>query len=79
MTKFINLTKKEVKTTEKTVFKKYLTESFSVGEASAGPESWENVAFIGNDALYGDVFKCWNKNENDFILYFGTKGDEFNS
>lgn len=25
----------------------------------------------------GDVFKAWNNNPMDFIICFGTKGDEF--
>ena len=39
---------------------------------------FENVLHIGCNKRYGDVFKCWISNPNDFIIYFGTKGDEFN-
>lgn len=42
------------------------------------PSKWDNILHIGTDKYYGDVFKCWdNGNENNFTIYFGVKGDEF--
>ena len=42
------------------------------------PSEYDNVLHIGTDEEYGDVFKAWDDGEkNNFIIYFGVKGDEF--
>ena len=51
---------------------------FEVEKTSDKPENYDNVLHIGKDVDYGDVFKVWNNsNPNDFIIFFGEKGDEF--
>ena len=43
------------------------------------PNKYDNVMFLGSDNSYGDVFKAWDDEEGDnFFIYFGVKGDEFN-
>lgn len=47
-------------------------------ETEDTPGQWNNVLLIGSDETYGDVFKCWDDGgENNFTIYFGVKGDEF--
>ena len=76
VTKFISLENK--KESKKTVFKKYITSNSSVEKAISEPSCYDNVLHIGYDKDYGDVFKAWNDNSpNDFVIYFGAKGDEF--
>ena len=42
------------------------------------PSKWDNCLHIGTDEYYGDVFKVWDDGkENNFTIYFGEKGDEF--
>ena len=80
MTKFIDKTKdNSVKTPKQTVFKKYLTEDMVVKDNTKGSSvrEWETIEFIGRDFAYGDVFKAYNTDSNDFTLFFGIKGDEF--
>ena len=76
MTKFIDNTKKA--NSKKTVFKKALSFDFTVVDAFAVVTDYEKVEFIGHDECYGDVFKAYH-DENNFTLFFGTKGDEFNN
>ena len=39
---------------------------------------WNNIAFLGHDKNYGDVFKLWDNDQpEDFAIAFGVKGDEF--
>lgn len=75
MTKYTTLEKKEGK---KTVFKKFVDEN-NVEEAVHLPEDFENVLFLYKDFIYGDVFLAWDENENNRSLFFGEKGDEFDS
>jgi len=79
MTKYIDLSSTKTESPKETEFKKCLDEDLEIGDAMASPNRYDNVAFIGHDKEYGDVFKCWDDDENDFTLFFGTKGDEFNS
>ena len=45
---------------------------------SDNPLKWDNVLHIGTGKHYGDVFKAWDDDdENYFTIYFGEKGDEF--
>ena len=79
MTKFIDNTKKA--NSKKTVFKKALSFDFTVGDACASIYDYEKVEFIGHDESYGDVFKAYldADDDNNFTLFFGVKGDEFNN
>ena len=77
MTKYTTLNKQETSKGKETVFTKCVM-SDDVTKATAQPSEFDNVLFLGNDYSYGDVFKAWNNGEeNDYCLYFGTKGDEF--
>lgn len=77
-TKYINLDSKTK--SKKTVFTKAVSKDLTgIVDTSAKPEDFENVLHIGYDSKYGDVFKCWNIHEHIFLIFFGTKGDEFNS
>jgi len=80
MTNFINglEPKQEEKEVKKTVFEKFLTSRFIVKLSEYTPNDWKNVKLIGRDEYYGDVFIAWDNNPNDFGIYFGTAGDEFN-
>lgn len=62
---------------EKTVFRSVIESNFKITNTTASPESYDNVLHIGYDIFYEDVFKCWNESINSFVLYFGTKGNEF--
>ena len=77
MTKFIDNTKKP--NVKKTVFKKALTFDFTVVDAFAVVTDYEKVEFIGHDESYGDVFKAYHdeNDDNNFALFFGVKGSEF--
>ena len=79
MTKFIDNTKKA--NSKKTVFEKALSFDFIVDDACGSINDYEKVEFIGHDESYGDVFKAYHdeNDENNFTLFFGTKGDEFNN
>ena len=74
MTKFINrITAKPITPTR---FEFLLAWDLSKLEAIEKPSDFINVEFIGHDRQYGDVFKAWNDDPQQFTLYFGTKGDE---
>lgn len=80
MTKFMTLPQMEgeKKETKKTVFKTLLAHDLTIGGTILTPFHWENVLFIGEDKKYGDVFKAWDSNApNDYVIFFGEKGDEF--
>ena len=62
---------------KKTVFTHFITDKKTVCDSIRTVNGFENVLHIGCDKQYGDVFKCWN-DVNEFTIYFGTKGDEFN-
>ena len=75
-TKFITLGSKIVK---KTVFTHFINSKIEISENIAfQPKNYENVLHIGYDKIYGDVFKAWKNEHDNFVIYFGTKGDEFN-
>ena len=62
-----------------TVFTHYINKNMEIkSKPSYQATYYENVLHIGCDKDYTDVFKCWNKDPNCFVIYFGTKGDEFN-
>lgn len=77
MTKFIDNTKKA--NSKKTVFEKALSFDFIVDDAISNVTDYEKVEFIGHDESYGDVFKAYRdeNDENNFTLFFGVKGSEF--
>ena len=77
MTKFIDNTKKN--NSKKTVFEKALSFDFTVVDAFAVVTDYEKVEFIGHDESYGDVFKAYHdeNDDNNFALFFGIKGSEF--
>lgn len=76
MTKYTTLEKKEGK--KKTVFNKFVGHD-NVYEAKIPPQAYDNVLFICNKKLYGDVFLAWDDDDSEGSLYFGEKGDEFDS
>jgi len=79
MTKYTTLENKESKPINRTEFYSRVgTSSIDVSPIE-NPYGYDNVIHIGSDKFYGDVFKAWNDGEeNDFVLFFGEKGDEFN-
>ena len=78
-TKFRDITNKEKTiTVKKTKFTAYLNSKIVIIPTNMLPESFDHVDFIGNDKDYGDVFKAYhNIDLNQFTIYFGIKGDEF--
>lgn len=40
---------------------------------NAESSQFKNVTSLGNSKNYGQVYKCWDENESDYILFFGTK------
>ena len=76
-TKFTTLEQKS-KIVAGTVFTHFISGRKTVCDSIRTVNGFENVLHIGYDKQYGDVFKCWDQNPNEFIIYFGTKGDEFN-
>ena len=70
----LNSEKQEPK---KTVFEKQVDWCLTIDTTLCRPDEFKNVLHIGKDNNYGDVFKAWNDNENDFYIFFGTAGDEF--
>ena len=78
MTKFISI-EKDTQEKKETVFTRIVELNGGTDASIVKAKEWDNVMHIGFDDVYGDVFKCWdNKDVNNFTLYFGTKGDEFN-
>ena len=47
-----------------------------VGKTDNKPKDYIHVLHLGWDKAYGDVFKCWNEDLEDFTLLFGELGDE---
>lgn len=77
MTNFTTLeSAKKVK--KETIFTHYVSSKMEINkeEKSIPPDS-KNVLHLWKDTVYGDVFKCWDDDENNATLYFGEKGDEF--
>ena len=79
MTKFMTLPKLIVAKdkAKKTLFTKVIEAIAMPTPAGNQPSNFKNVLFLGNGNYYGDVFKAWNDDEANFILYLGKKGDEF--
>ena len=83
MTKFIDKTKESLVKNEikETKFLKILEFDFSVASVASAdpnyPKEYDTIEFIGHDIDYGDVFKAYDSNANEFTLFFGVKGDEF--
>ena len=69
-TKFTSL--EEKKEGKKTKFDKVLLGSMIITKtAEATPYQWNNVKYIGYDVNYGDVFKCWDDDDQErFKIYF---------
>lgn len=80
MTKFTTLNQvKSVKKVKETIFTHVVEKNGKTHESvSYTPKHFHNVMFIGHDYIYGDVFKVWNNGSDNFMLFFGIKGDEFN-
>jgi len=77
MTKFTSIcsneSEKKVKTVfERIVYKDATTDRFN----ELAPKDFTDVMFLGHDTSYGDVFKIWNKDPENFIIVFGKKGNE---
>ena len=80
MTKFIDKTKESLVKNEikETKFLKMLEFDFSVASADHNDLiEYYIIEFIGHDIDYGDVFKAYDSDPNEFTLFFGVKGDEF--
>lgn len=77
MTKFLTLQTLAIKEKKETKFQFFINSEMNVQECQNEPNDFKNVLWIGYDIGYGDVFKAWNDNENDFVIYIGEKGDEF--
>ena len=77
MTTFVNKSNRKI--VNKTVFTHAVDVDREVVETGMKPENYEVVELIGIDGSYGAVFKAYDHDSDDFILFFGTAGDEFNS
>ena len=78
-TKYLSL-KESTKKKKETTFTHAVDCRLEIFETAATPDKFENALHLGKDRFYGDVFKCWNKGyENDFTIFFGEKGDEFDN
>ena len=73
MTKFLRLNKEEKG--KETVFT-HIVDVGAASESKSKPEDFMNVLHLGWDKVYGDVFKCWNEDAENFTLYFGQLGTE---
>ena len=63
---------------EKTKFIKLIDWNGTTATPMSDPSDYDFVELVGSDSYYGDVFKAWKKDSNNFLLYFGKKGGEFN-
>lgn len=77
MTTFVN--KSSSKIANKTIFTNIVDVDGRVRETNMKPEAYKVVELIGIDSIYGAVFKAYDYDSDDFILFFGIAGDEFNS
>lgn len=77
MTTFVN--KSSSKIANKTIFTNIVNVDGRVRETNMKPEAYKVVELIGIDSIYGAVFKAYDHDSDDFILFFGIAGDEFNS
>lgn len=75
MTKFMTL--KDGNPGRKTVITKSLDFDLVVIDDKIDIDDWDYILWLGSDSDYGDVFKIWDEGEDDFIICFGIKGDEF--
>jgi hypothetical protein len=78
MTNFIKQTyiQKEFK---KTIFQSYIDLNGKEEDTFQNPHSYTNVQHLGYSEYYkNDLFKCWMDRTNDFNIFFGVAGDEFN-
>jgi len=80
MTKFIDLSTTTHRGKRKTIITHVFNTSQGWIKCHKVVSDYENVAFIGEDSVYGEMFKIWdNKTPNSFLICKGIKGDEFNS
>ena len=77
MTTFVNKSNREI--VNKTVFTHAIDVDREVVETGLEPKNYEVVELIGIDSSYGAVFKAYDHDRVDFVLFFGIAGDEFNS
>ena len=77
MTTFVN--KNNNKIANKTIFTHVIHIDRRVRETNLKPEDYKVIELIGIDSIYGAVFKAYDHDSADFILFFGIAGDEFNS
>jgi len=60
------------------VFRKKIGENTVISPTMSRPESYDNVEFIRHDKIYGDIFFAWgNAEEDNFTIFFGERGNEF--
>lgn len=76
MTTFVN--KGNSKIANKTIFTHTIDVNREIVETGQKPKDYEFVELIGIDSIYGAVFKAYDHDDDDFILFFGITGDEFN-
>ena len=77
MTTFVN--KNSSRIVNKTIFTNVVDVDRRVRETNLKPEDYKVIELIGIDSIYGAVFKAYDHDSADFVLFFGTAGDEFNS
>ena len=78
MTKFISIDK-DTQEKKETVFTHSIQSTLKdIIEVNIKATEYKNVMHLGYDNIYKDVFKAWDNNPNNFTLFFGTKGNEFN-
>ena len=77
MTTFVN--KNSSRIVNKTIFTHVIDVDRRVRETNLKPEDYKVVELIGIDSIYGAVFKAYDHDSADFVLFFGIAGDEFNS
>ena len=72
----------ENKEHKKTVFKRiiyyHLLNGTFIEDTNDSTEQWQNVMHLWKDKYYGDVFRCWDNDQSNSVIYFGEAGDEFN-
>lgn len=77
-TKYMTLDKTQNPEGKRTVFENIVEVDSATNVDGLDTDDYDNVLFLGHDQQYGDVFKAWNDAEpDDFTLFFGAKGDEF--
>lgn len=76
-TNFLTLERKKKKEKKETIFTHFINSHREIKRTSYIATDFENVMLIGRDKVYGDIFKCWDNDPNEFLIFFGTAGDEF--